>query len=398
MRTRTRGIQLNDDGSRTINQEFKGQRIFIRLGKVSQAEAEDRLTQERAALEEQRKNDARRGADRLWAAAAAKYLTELKAREARTTELIAYHVTLLLPYIGTMPLGEVCNDALESFKADRQDDGVKNVTINRTLEVLRTSLNRAARVWREDGKPWLSTAPLIEMLDEKAQKREAYPINWAEQARLLPQLPPHLAQMVEFAVNTGARDENVCGLRWEWEVSVPELGRSVFVIPAEAYKTNRAHVLVLNDTAWRIVQAQRGRHDDFVFVYRRERVKHLDREPAMAYHRVGTMNNTAWQGARSSAGLSQVRIHDLRHTYGQRLREAGASEEDRALLLGHATDSMPSHYASSTVARLVEVANSVAGTRDRTTILRVVSGAGAGAREVKVAQKVAQTNGQRKTG
>jgi len=398
MRTRTRGIQLADDGSRTINQEFKGHRIFIRLGKVSQAEAEDRLTQERASIEEQRKNDARRGADRLWAAAAEKYLTELKAREARTTELIAYHVTLLLPYIGAMPLGEVCNDSMESFKADRQDDGVKNVTINRSLEVVRTTLNRAARVWREDGKPWLSTAPLIEMLDESAQKREAHPINWAEQAKLLPRLPDHLAQMVEFAVNTGARDENVCGLRWEWEVSVPELGRSVFVIPAEFYKTARKHVLVLNDTAWRIVQAQRGRDEEFVFVYRRERVKNFDREPAMAYHRVGTMNNTAWQNARDDVGLSQVRIHDLRHTYGQRLREAGASEEDRALLLGHATASMPSHYASSTVARLVEVANSVAGTRDRMTILRVVSGAGAGSKEVKVAQKVAQADGQRKTG
>lgn len=398
MRTRTRGIQLANDGSRTINQEYKGARIFIRLGKVSQAEAEQRLTQERADRDEQRTIDARRGADRLWADAAAKYLTELKTRGARTTELIAYHVTLLLPYIGAGPLGEVCNDSMESFKADRQDEGVKNATINRSLEVVRTTLNRAARVWREDGKPWLSAPPLIEMLDERAQKREPCPITWAQQAKLLPRLPAHLAEMVEFTVNTGARDENVCGLRWEWEVSVPELGRSVFVIPAEFYKTNRKHVLVLNDTAWRIVERQRGRHPDFVFVYRRERVKHLDRAPAMEFHRVGTMNNTAWQAARDDVGLSQVRIHDLRHTYGQRLRDASVSEEDRAVLLGHATDSMPSHYASSTIARLVDLANSVAETRDRMTLLRVVSGTGREEASEKVAQKVAQTTGQRKTG
>ena len=50
------------------------------------------------------------------------------------------------------------------------------------------------------------------------------------------------------------------------------------------------------------------------------------------------------------------------------------SEEDRALLLGHAVTDMPQHYASATVARLVEVANQVARTVDRTTLLRVVNG------------------------
>lgn len=35
--------------------------------------------------------------------------------------------------------------------------------------------------------------------------------------------------------------------------------------------------------------------------------------------------------------LPKVRMHDLRHTFGMRLRYAGESEEGRALLLGHAT-------------------------------------------------------------
>lgn len=74
------------------------------------------------------------------------------------------------------------------------------------------------------------------------------------------------------------------------------------------------------------------------------------------------------------------------------------SEEDRAVLLGHATDSMPSHYASSTIERLVGLANSVAGTRDRMTLLRVVQGGAIEEGKEKVAQKVAQQNAQRKTG
>ena len=145
-------------------------------------------------------------------------------------------------------------------------------------------------------------------------------------------------------------------------------------MPASEFKSKRPHVLILNDVAWRIVEEQRGRHKEYVFVYRRERVVHLDRKPAMKYRRVGTMNNTAFQAARVAAGLSQVRVHDFRHTFAQRLRDAGVSEEDRALLLGHAVDGMAQHYASSTVERLVDVANRVAETRDRTTLLRVVNG------------------------
>lgn len=69
-----------------------------------------------------------------------------------------------------------------------------------------------------------------------------------------------------------------------------------------------------------------------------------------------------------------MRVHDLRHTYGQRLRDAGVSEEDRGLLPGHAIDGMPQHYATATVARLVDAANKVAETIDRTTLLLVVNG------------------------
>jgi integrase len=374
MRTRTRGIQLASDGSRTLDQGYKGHRIFERLGKVSQAEAEQQLQARREAIDRELAHERRVGAERLFADGARKYLIECQQRKVRTLELIAYHVKLLLPYIGTQPMGDVCNDSLEDFKLDRLDDGVKNATINRSLEVVRTVMNRAARVWRDGGKPWLSAPPLIEMLDEAAQKREPYPISWSEQAQLLPRLPTLNAEMLEFTLNTGARDENVCGLRWDWEVKVPELKRSVFVIPPEHYKTNRTHVLILNDVAWNIVERNRGRHEEYVFVYRRERTVHVDQAPAMEYHRVGTMNNTAFQEARRAAKLEKFRIHDARHTFGQRLRDAGVSEEDRALLLGHAIEGMPQHYASATVARLVKAANSVSRTRDRTTLLRVVNG------------------------
>lgn len=372
MRTRTKGIQLDGNGERIVDKQYRGQRIFERLGKATQDEAETWLRQKQGEVDAQRENQLRSGDEQLFAAAAAKYLMECQQRQVRTLDTISYHVTLMLPYVGSMPMREVCNDSFEAFKADRIDEGVTPTTVNRSLEVARTICNRASRVWRANGKPWLSSAPLIEMLDE--QPRPPRPISWTEQAELLKRLPAHLQRMVLFTLNTGARDDNVCFLRWEWERQVPEVERSVFVIPPEHFKSGRHHVLILNDVAWRIVEDCRGMHEDFVFVWRRERVKNLEDAPVMEYAPIGTINNTGYQNARRAAGLSNVRVHDLRHTFGQRLRDAGVAEEDRALLLGHAIEGMPQHYAAATVARLVDASNRVQEARDRTTLLRVVNG------------------------
>jgi integrase len=91
-----------------------------------------------------------------------------------------------------------------------------------------------------------------------------YPLSWDEQDRLFRRLPTHLARMALFAINTGLRQSNLCGLQWTWEVTVPEIARSVFVIPAEAFK-KRPHVVILNDVAWSIIKAQRGLHPIWVF-------------------------------------------------------------------------------------------------------------------------------------
>ncbi|MES2887282.1 MAG: tyrosine-type recombinase/integrase [Pseudomonadota bacterium] len=369
MRTRTKGIQLID-GERIVNKQHRGERIFKRLGAVSQDEAESWLRDQQATADAARQQQICDGDEKLFAGAAAKYLTECQDKQVRTLETIAYHVSILMPFIGHLPLRQICDEALEPFKATRRNVA-SPTTVNRSLEVVRTVMNRAARVWRQNGRPWISTTPLIEMLKESP--RPPQPLSWAQQARLMQHLPGHLQRMVQFAVNTGARDENVCGLRWDWERQVPEIGRSVFVVPPEHFKSNRHHVLVLNDQAWSVVEESRGMHPEFVFVWRRERIKNFELAPAMEYQPVETMNNTAFQNARRAAGLPGVRVHDLRHTFGQRLRDAGTAPEDRALLLGHAIDGMPQHYAAATIARLVEVANSVAGTRDRMTLLKVIS-------------------------
>jgi integrase len=354
-RTRTAGITTDGDGNRIVAKQFKGRTIFARLGQVSQEFAEEFLGRELARIRAEVQLGRR--PRRVFAAAAQRYLTDAAQRGVRSLDDLAWHVSMLLPYLGTVELQRIHNGTLDTFRAKRRADGVSATTINRSLEVARTILNAAARLYRDDeGRPWLETAPLIVM--EKEHRRQPRPITWDEQARLLPPMPAHLARMVLFALNTGAREEEVCGLRWEWERPVEGTDIRVFVVPRDVAKNGRERVLVLNDVARNVVDEVRGQHADWVFVYRRT-AKDGKAGPA---ERVARMNNTAWRRARRLAGLD-VHVHDLRHTFGRRLRAAGVNEEDRADLLGHYRGSMTTHYSAAEIGNLVAAANRVNQTR-----------------------------------
>jgi integrase len=179
----------------------------------------------------------------------------------------------------------------------------------------------------------------------------ACPLSWDEQARLFAALPGHLAAMALFAVNTGCRDGEICRLRWDWEEDLPGLDTSVFVVPDRFVKNGDDRLVVLNRIASSVVDAQRAQHPEFVFVYRDKPVH--------------GMLNSAWRKARVRAGLPQVRVHDLKHTFGRRLRAAGVSFEDRQDLLGHRSGRITTHYSAAELSRLIVAANRVCECRSK---------------------------------
>ena len=67
------------------------------------------------------------------------------------------------------------------------------------------------------------------------------------------------------------------------------------------------------------------------------------------------MLNTGWRAAREKAGLPHVRVHDLKHTFGRRLRAAGVTFEDRQDLLGHRSGKITTHYSAAELSRLSSV-------------------------------------------
>ncbi len=85
------------------------------------------------------------------------------------------------------------------------------------------------------------------------------------------------------------------------------------------------------------------------------------------------MGNSAWQRAKKRAELPMVRVHDLKHTFGRRLKATGVSLEDRQDLLGHNSSRMTTHYSAPELGRLIEAAEKVcdhAGERPDLVILR----------------------------
>ena len=351
------GIYRDRQGNWWVDKVYRGTRLRQCFGQNLE-EAQSWLIHQLEQLRQSHLFGVR--AKRTFDDAAAKYLLDHQDKVSIESDI--YHLERLMPYIGQYTLDQIHDGTLEAFVRDRKARGLANKTINLGLTLVRRMLNLAARKWRdENGKTWLETPPLLTLLPLIGHQREPRPITWAEQRELIPRLPDHLARMVLFDLNTGVRDEVVCGLKWEWEIAVPELGISVFEIPRESVKgRKRSRVLVCNTVAQSIIESVRGMHEEFVFVWTRG-VKKVYVGGSME-----TMNNTAWQRARKEIGIPDLHIHDLRHTVGMRLREAEVREETIADILWHVRPGMTAHYSVAQCAELVDALNRITDERSRT--------------------------------
>lgn len=276
--------------------------------------------------------------------AATKFLMENQHK--RSIDDDAGRLREVVKYIGDLSLESIHIGSLQPFIEGRRKDGVSTRTINHGLKVVRRILNLAASEWMDEfGLTWLANAPKIKLLPEH-DLRKPYPLNWDEQHRLFDELPSHLEKMALFAVNTGCRDQEICELRWEWEIKIPEMPHiMVFIIPAELVKNGEERLVVCNDTARSVVNSERGKHPSHVFSFKGRPLARI--------------LSTGWRNARAKAELPHVRVHDLKHTFGRRLRAAGVSFEDRQDLLGHRSGRITTHYSSAELQNLFEAANRV---------------------------------------
>ena len=350
-----------------IDKQFRGARICESTGTGDIEQAKEYLAKRVIELREIRLYGAREL--RSFRSAATKYLQEYHYKKRIKDD--ALHLRQLDAFIGALELKQVHMGSLQEFIAQRRQDGVKTKTLNLALGVVRRVLNLAASEWMDrQGKTWLEAAPKIKLFPLK-DARPPYPLTREEQALLFQELPDHLARMAIFKVNTGLREQEVCRLKWDYEVKVPELDTSVFIIPGEQIKNGEERLVVLNRVAKSVIESVRGLHPVYVFV--RAHKKEGEAAP------VTKINNTAWKAAReraadawakvhgepAPAGFRSIRVHDLKHTFGRRLRAAGVSFEDRQDLLGHRSGRITTHYSQAELTNLIDATEKVCASQSR---------------------------------
>jgi integrase len=328
-----------------------------------------------------------RHANRTFAEAATRYLSEFQGRDKRR---VATCIEAVAPYIGHLRLIDVDDEAMAQYKEDRRlgrppfafEDGRPRPamvgTINKELTQVVTILNKACRVWR-----WLPSAPKLEHV--KGPHKQAYPFTWEEQDDLFTCLPTGWAVGAAlFAINTGCRKEEIFGLKWSDRRWVPELDikdaegnvkERMYVFVLSETKNNHQRAVVCNAIARRAVahEAKRQFKDqmktEYVFPSRQ----------VQNYGGRITGMSAIWERAWEKSGLPKGKlikrgIHSCRHTFAHRLRAAGVPEEDRNALLGHANTNLAQHYATPDLERLLSYAERVT-VRKETTVLRAVSSA-----------------------
>ena len=124
-------------------------------------------------------------------------------------------------------------------------------------------------------------------------------------------------------------------------------------------------LVVLNEVAKSVIEAQRGKHTTRVFTYRGRPVSGI--------------YNSGWRLARVKAaqqyandfeeavcwGFANLRVHDLKHTFGRRLRAVGIPLETRKVFLGHRNGDITSHYSAPEIEELLAAANRVCAVQSR---------------------------------
>ncbi|MEH6487154.1 tyrosine-type recombinase/integrase [Hyphomonas oceanitis] len=154
---------------------------------------------------------------------------------------------------------------------------------------------------------------------------------------------PYALAIIRLLVLTGARKGEIESLRWQevdWQYSYLRLADS---------KTGQKLVM-LNGAAIEVLQTvPRQNTSDFVF-------------PASRSDGYYEGTPKVWRRIRENAGLENVRIHDLRHSFASIAVSGGASLPVIGALLGHSSPATTARYAHLLDGPVRQVADSTGQT------------------------------------
>jgi len=151
--------------------------------------------------------------------------------------------------------------------------------------------------------------------------------------------PLYLRPIVELAMHTGMRRSEILALRWS-QVDVRRR-----TITLSHTKNNERRVIPINDTVAAVLKSwPRAVGTDEVF-------------PGLN----GPMVTRAFWRACRKAGVSNLRLHDLRHTFASYLAMGGYNLRTIQQLLGHKDLRMTSRYSHLSADHLQQAVKSLDG-------------------------------------
>lgn len=283
--------------------------------------------------------------EKKWIEAVIRWLAESQHKRSLRDDKV--HLRWLSPHLKTLTLRQITRDVIDNLAALKQQDGCKPASINRMLALVRAILRKAEREWE-----WIEKAPLIRLYKEDNKR-----IRWItheEAALLLKELPSHLADMVTFSLATGLRQANVTGLQWS---DVDLIKKHALIHPDQA-KGKKAIPVPLNEDAIAILRKQIGKHHQFVFTFKGNRIIQC--------------NTKAWKKALERAGIKNFRWHDLRHSWASWHIQSGTSLQELQQLGGWASFAMVLRYAHLSSDHLLKAAERINVTKTLQTNLQPI--------------------------
>ncbi|MFT4998108.1 MAG: integrase [Chitinophagales bacterium] len=186
---------------------------------------------------------------------------------------------------------------------------------------------------------WLEAAPKFTLLTVD-DKRPSHPLTWNEQEHLLSCLAPHIQDEVICFINSGLRDLELYDMQWENLLNLPgDIMGFISRNKGPRKEKVREKLIVCNKHMREVIERKRVEHSIHVFSFRGSPKKRG--------------RGTGWRTGVMKSGLD-VTIHDLRHTFGHRLRATGVDEAARKDLLGHGV-SLTTRYSANDPDKLIAV-------------------------------------------
>jgi integrase len=204
-------------------------------------------------------------------------------------------------------------------------------SVNFDLAVLRHMLNKAVQ-WG-----FLETSPFQkgEQLSYKLNNARTRFLTEIEIEALLGECPTHLKPIVETAILSGMRLEELLSLKWE-----QIRNKQIYLTETKYSKPRQIPINGRLAEVFREVRHGNQLKSPYVFCNSRGRRYKEIRKP--------------FHGACRRAGIEDFKFHDLRHTFASHLIMQGAGLAAVGKLLGHADIKMTMRYSHLSQAHLQE--------------------------------------------